>query len=188
MKQSIQNIINYEPEIMQEKLKIAKENYYHDTKTVMLERGEYIALAFILVTGLAFVPVLFWGLAFHNFLGLDFNVFVCFSICLAIIFVLAVIFEHFISEKQLDLYNFYVSDILKYHKQVYHNDVLKCYGKPVGDAKFKVTVLSITTGKGDESFGIAGHPAKYSYIFDYDGSNPDGVLTLDAGNSRVFYN
>lgn len=110
-----------------------------------------------------------------------------------------------ILSKKFDIYCSYFSDNLELHKQLSNGTLLACYGEPLDgepldEEVFSVSVLTALTAEDKEKMNKMDNKEDYylgasltentlekDYTFDYDSSNPDGVLTLDVGNGRVFY-
>lgn len=195
--QNIQNIINYDPEELERKLKIAQNLYETDSSLLKINtslkkarmKSDFIyglCLGYLFVN-LASILAIFWASGFHL------------SIIVPAVLALATLkYSKFLyqskeiptlSFEKTVIYFTYFTPKLRYHQQVFQHKVLTCCGKPLNDTKFELDVVTEATDEDKEkqTFGLDGNTVKQTYTFDYDGNNPDGILTLDVGNGRVFY-
>lgn len=181
MLKNIQKIINYNPEALEEEYKKVHEQYTNDPEYQKLEKQfdkfeitKYIMI--FLLMGFCFVEAFRFN--FAVLLG-----------CAAIMMPLAIIADQKGDTERYTFYTLYFTNKLEYHKQVYNRNVLACFGELVGDSKFKVTVVTEATNEDKENRveGLDETTVKRSYLFDYDGSNPEGLLTLDVENNRVSF-
>lgn len=187
---NIQNIINYDPEELEAKYMLAKENYKKDPRVIELNRKEkffytlavgYNLCMFFLVIALAFT--LAFNEQLEQFILSNFKLFVCLSLLTSLpcFFLFS---YHLKVYRKSDLmkdaiYESYFPSDLYFYSQIKKQNILGCYGKVVDDSKIEITIIIET-----EDNEIITND---DFIFDYDGSNPDGILTLDVVNDRVFF-
>lgn len=190
----IQNIINYDPEYLENLSVIATKRCNDDEKLDKLclekERIGYFlhASQIVFVICMAFISSV---LITESDLTLTLPPLVVMAVIIA--FTMTLPSRH---KKNLiagrRIINSHISPAVQYHHMVSTNQFLVCYGKIADSSRFEAIIIALANtddspAEAQEDGVEVDRLCICPIVFRFDNTNTSGVLTLDVGNEVVFY-